>query len=227
MIRYPVEPGALIESDVFRRLMAWSAATHVGVALFFTFTPGLYRTPAAPTPVFVEVVASAATAARPRQVVNEPVVIPKRAPKKAVEKPEVVAKVVEKKPEAPALTPDQILAQLRRKHGETNPIEPAQASATHARLDPERAAYRRKLENLIYGNWAGARSFRHRTGLEVLLEVQVDAAGTLRSVRIVRSSGNRHLDESAERAIKRSAPFPVPPRSVRKITVRMNPRESA
>ncbi len=227
MIRYPIDPGTLLASDAYRRWLGWSAVAHVGLGLFLAFGPGIYRSAPAPAPVFVEIVTQASRPAkRARQVVKEPVVIPKKPVERSKAKPAPEPAPDMARPE-PALTPDQILAQLREKHGETNVIERNESSALNARVDPEMAAYRRRLENLIYANWAGARSFRDQLGVEVLFEVEVDASGVLRSVRMVKSSGNRHLDESAERAIQKSSPFPRPPRSVRTITVRMNPRDSA
>ncbi len=230
MIRYPDAPGTLLESDAFRRLLGWSAAAHLLVLVVSAFSPALYRPALAPAPIYVDLVTAPARATRSRQVVKEPVVIPKKPRAAAEPKPEAKPEPAppETEPARP-LTPEQILAQLRKEQGESSEIERAEAGAgqIQGRLDPERAAYRRRLENLIYGNWAGARGFRDQIGLEVLLEIKVDSNGTLRSVEVVRSSGNRHLDESAERAIKKSAPFPPPPRSVRVITVRMNPRDNA
>jgi TonB family protein len=230
VIRYPVDYGTLLASDAYRRWLGWSAVAHLLLAFFLAFGPGIYRSAPAQAPVFVEIVAPASRPAkRARQVVKEPVVIPKKQPKVAKDKPAPEPAPDMAQPEQP-LTPDQILAQLREKHGETNVIERTEGSASggpNARVDPEMAAYRRRLENLIYANWAGARSFQDQLGVEVLFEVEVDSGGVMRSLRMVKSSGNRHLDESAERAIQKSSPFPRPPRSVRSITVRMNPRDSA
>ncbi len=230
MIRYPDAPGTLLESDAFRRLLGWSAAAHLLVLIVAAFSPSLSRPVLAPGPIYVDIVTAPARATRSRQVVKEPVVIPKKPRAAAKSKPEAKPEPVPPQTEpARPLTPEQILAQLRKEQAESSELERAEAGPgqMHGRLDPERAAYRRRLENLIYGNWVGARGFRDQIGLEVLFEIEVDSAGTLRSIEVVRGSGNRYLDESAERAIKKSAPFPPPPRSVRVITVRMNPRDKA
>ena len=230
MIRYAADPGTLLASDAYRRWLGWSAVAHVALGLYLAFGPGIYRSAPALAPVFVEIVAPASRPAkRARQVVKEPVVIPKKLVERSKTRPAPEPTPDMARPE-PAPTADEILAQLREKHGETNVIERTEGSvagARSARIDPEMAAYRRRLENLIYANWAGARAFRDQIGVEVLFEVEVDATGMLRSLRMVQGSGNRHLDESAERAIQKSSPFPRPPRSVRTITVRMNPRDSA
>ena len=84
MIHYPADPGTLLASDAFRRWLGWSAAAHLALGLFLAFGPGIYRSPAAPAPIFVEIVAPASRPAkRARQVVNEPVVIPKKLVERA------------------------------------------------------------------------------------------------------------------------------------------------
>ena len=226
-----VTPQSLYQSEGFRRLLGWSAAAHVGVLAVLVLSPliRLYRP--VPAPVFVDIVSLPASAlARPRQVVDEPVVIPKQPRAKPVReaKPVPPKAPVEKKPEQPTLTPEQILAQLRAKHADPTRDTPAAPSGSvSGRLDPELASYRRKIENLIYANWAGARAFRFELGLEVVFEIEIDAGGQLRKVLLVQGSGRPHLDESAERAIYKAAPYPSPPRSVRVITVHMNPRDQA
>ena len=229
-----ITPETLYQSDGFRRLLGWSAAAHVLLAML-VLSPLIRLSRPAPAPIFVDIVSlPAGEIARPRQIVDEPVVIPKRPRAKPVQEAKpapVKAPVkapVEKKPEQPALTPEQILEQLRAKHADPTRDTPASASSSvTGRLDPELASYRRKVENLIYANWAGARAFRFELGLEVVFEIEVDAGGQLKKVELVQGSGKRHLDESAERAIRKAAPYPPPPRSVRVITVHMNPRDQA
>ena len=226
-----VTPESLYQSEGFRRLLGWSAAAHVVLLVMLLLSPVVQLSRRVPAPIFVDIVSLPAGApARPRQVVDEPVVIPNRPRSKPLReaKPPPVKAPVEKTPEQPTLTPEQILEQLRAKHADPMRDTPASASGSvTGRLDPEMASYRRKVENQIYANWAGARAFRFELGLEVVFEIEIDAGGQLKRVKLVQSSGERHLDESAERAIYKAAPYPPPPRSVRVITVRMNPRDQA
>jgi len=52
---------------------------------------------------------------------------------------------------------------------------------------------------------------RAARGGQVLLGVVLDRGGRLRKARVERSSGDRALDRAAQRALRRAAPFPVPP----------------
>ena len=226
-----VTPESLHQSEGFRRLLGWSAAAHGVLLLMLVLSPLFQLSRPAPAPVFVDIVSLPAGApARPRQVVDEPVVIPRRPRAKPLREapPAPVKAPVEKTPEQPVLTPEQILEQLRAKHADPTRDTPASASGSvHGRLDPELASYRRKVENRIYANWAGARAFRFEIGLDVVFEIEIDAGGRLLRVELVQGSGERHLDESAERAIRKAAPYPPPPGSVRVISVRMYPRDQA
>ena len=148
---------------------------------------------------------------------------PRPKPKPAVTPPKPKAKP------KPALTPEQLIEQMRKSQATKPGAESgtAQKQGGPGVFAPEQAAYKRSLTNLIYANWVGARPFSRRSGLEVVFDVEVDAGGNLKSVRMIQTSGERALDDSAERAIIKAAPFPPPPRSVRTIRIRMNPREKA
>lgn len=228
MSRYAEGPVSLVASERFRRLLLWSAGTHVVLVAGFSLAPQFQWAQAPPLPVFVDLVAglpATAPAEPPRQVVDEPIVIPKRP--RAKPRPKAPPPPPKAEPE-PQLTPEQLIEQLRQTHVSPADVRPREAVGPETgRLDPQRAAYRKKLENLIYANWVGARAYRLQAGLETWFEVEIDASGALLSLRVLRSSGNRHLDESAERAIYKSAPFPPPPASVRSLRIRMNPRQRA
>ena len=99
-------------------------------------------------------------------------------------------------------------------------------SAGAGRFDPQMAAYQRKLKALLYANWVGAQVFRGRADLNARFQVQIDPSGGLGSVALVGSSGNRYFDESAERAIWKTRPFPRPPRGALTLTLDFDPKES-
>ncbi len=219
----------LLESEDFRRLLAWSAGGHLILALLLVF--GQVLRPASridASPVFVEVVAVAPQPPAPpppRQVVKE-VVIPKQ-PEKLPE-PKPPPRRVEKKPEPPPPSADQILAQLRQKVSDRPAKTAAPASAAAGRFDPEMAVYQKRIQSMLYANWAGARHFLGQGELVAHFEADVLASGQLRSVELVGSSGNRYFDESAERAIRRAAPFPEPPLGRRfTLTLTFDPREGS
>ena len=216
------EVDNLLESDEFRRLLAWSAGAHLVIAVALLMLPQYRPSFVEPLPIFVQVVSAAPRPAPPppRQVVKE-VVIPKQPtarPKKApVEK-------AEPRPVAP--TPEELLAQLRQKVAE-RPAEPsAPARASSGRFDPELLAYKKRVQALLYANWVGARLFRQQGELVARFEAEIDAAGRVRDLRLIQSSGNRHFDESAERAVQKVQPLPAPPRGALTLMLTFDPREA-
>ncbi len=86
--------------------------------------------------------------------------------------------------------------------------------------------YRKRIRALLYANWAGARVFSSQGRLIAHFRVELDAGGGVRSLDLVKTSGNVHFDESAERAIWRVEPFPAPPRGPLTLTLTFDPREA-
>ncbi len=221
----------------FRRLCLYSALGH-GVVALAVWTAGLlhWSQPIATAPVFVDLVtaaalAPAAPAVAPAPPREKPVVIPARPkPKPKAEpapKPKPVPKA-EPEPEKPAPpTAEQLLAKIRQKIGTTPSAATTATRATggRGRFDPILAAYRRRVMVRLRSNWVGAGAFVSQPGLEVHYEVRVDGGGGVRSVSILRASGNRYYDESAERAIHRSAPFPRPPHGPLTLQLRFSPQD--
>ncbi len=228
----------LAQDERFQRTMLWSAGAHVLLAALLWFAPNPISILAPPTPVYIDVVIPSeapppAPAAKPKQRVDE-IVIPKKP--KPLPKPEVKAKPVpkpkpEKKPEKaakkPAPSPEDLLNKLRRKV-ESRPGQGASAAASsNARagiFDPEKAAYQKKLTNLLYGSWAGAGICR-KDPKPSNFQMQVAPDGRVSSIVMTGSSGNRFCDESAERAIRKVNPFPRPPRGLKTVTVKFDPLE--
>ena len=93
-------------------------------------------------------------------------------------------------------------------------------------MDEKDPATGKQVHSLLYANWAGAQLFKSQ-GLVVHIEAEVDATGRVGNVRVVRSSGSRQFDESAERAILKVQPFPPPPRGALTLTLTFDPREAA
>ena len=218
----------LLQNREFRRLCAYSALGHLLLLIAVLVSFSLDRTISTPAPVFVELVGALELAPAPapkleKQQVEQPVVIPKRAPEpKPRAKPEPKAKP---QPEPARPSVQQLLAQLRAKLAATAPSEPLTGTAGggRGRFDPQLARYQKKVFLLLRSNWAGARMFKSEPDLEVHYKVRIDGGGGIRSVDLVRSSGNRYYDESAERAIQKSRPFPDPPRGPLTLDVTFQP----
>ncbi|NRA02622.1 MAG: TonB family protein [Myxococcales bacterium] len=205
----------------FRWLVAWSLGAHLGLGMVLTLSPSGRALIPAPHAVMVELLTAlpGAPAHRPRrQVVDEPVVIPKRP------KP---AKPVSPRPEArkpPPLTAAQLIAKIRKEipaeaagPGTSNP------AARSGFVDPLLAAYRSRLQARLRRNWSGARAFAAQPSLLARFEVEINQAGKLVGIAQREGSGNRYFDESAERAIWRAAPFPAPPRGALTLDVNFRP----
>lgn len=218
----------LLASGEFRRLCLYSAIGHL-LVVGSLWAAGL-RTWASrvdPAPIFVDVVAAAPApepAARPAPQREKPVVIPRKPRPKPKPKPKPQVEPEPEPAEAPAPTAQQLLAQIRTRVGSVAPnATPSPAAGAGGRFDPELARYRQKVMVLLRTNWVGGRAFAAQPGLEVHYEVRIDGQGGIRSVSILHPSGNRYYDESAERAIQKSAPFPSPPRGPLTLDVRFQP----
>jgi TonB family protein len=218
--------GHLIEDSVFRKILIGSAVAHLLLGVLLVVSSG-WRGSVRPAPIFVDLVAP--PRARPAPT---PPVVAKPAPKpveKAVvlkPKPTPAPKPAPKpEPKAPpretapvqeaAPSAAEVLAKLRQQVGPTPEAAPREVAKTGnggGRFDPELAAYHRRVRTLLQNNWAGVAAFRGQEKLMARFSVDLDPRGNVRSLSREESSGNRFFDDSAERAIRRSAPFPSPPR---------------
>jgi TonB family protein len=169
---------------------------------------------------------------------------PKPEPKKEAKVPPKPRARVEPKPKPkpatqaratpapPAVSAEQLISEMRKRVDAQSEAAPAAAAVgdggsngpAGGRYDPELAGYRKQLVVLLQSNWVGARAFRSQGALQVRYEIEVDDAGTVQSVELVASSGNRHFDETAERAIWKTNPFPRPPRGALTVDLSFEPR---
>jgi TonB family protein len=126
-------------------------------------------------------------------------------------------KAAQKPPEpAPEQDYEDVLAQLRKKTGETTPkpveqaaVQPA-AGATRLGQLPEVARWIRDVKMKVTQAWILAPGFPMQP-LETQLDVQIGPSGEVRGMRITQSSGNPWFDESVERAFQKASPLPAPP----------------
>ncbi len=234
--------GTLVQEQLFRRLLLWSLGAHLVAMGVSLIAPTVRRAPIISVPVFVDLVAAPKPAAAPpkrtRQVVDEPVVIPRKPKPLPKPKPKAEPKPAPKEepkpppkaePKEPPPSAEELLARLRENVEARTAATPSQtqaATGAPGRFDPQMAAYQRKLKALLYSNWAGAQAFRGRDDLVASFKVQLDPGGGVREVSLVGSSGDRYFDESAERAIWKTRPFPRPPRGALVLTLAFDPKGS-
>ena len=65
-----------------------------------------------------------------------------------------------------------------------------------------------RIERQVKRNWT--RNTNHSDGLSCTVRVQLSDGGRVTSVRVIKSSGNDLFDRSAEDAVRKSSPLPVP-----------------
>lgn len=91
---------------------------------------------------------------------------------------------------------------------------------------PEFFQYYRLLEYRIKEGW---RWHDRNAPLVAQVEIAIARDGTLESVQVVASSGNRAFDDSVLRAVRKASPVPPPPASVyqyfERVRVTFDPRE--
>lgn len=101
----------------------------------------------------------------------------------------------------------------------------AQASADQALRDK----YQRQINQRVVSKWN--RPLNARNGMITILRITVLPGGEVQSVITLKSSGDAAFDASAEEAVRRSSPLPVPSDSVvfnryfRVITLNFNPED--
>lgn len=79
------------------------------------------------------------------------------------------------------------------------------------------SAWRMKVERIGNLNYPDEARRANLSG-DLLLDVAINADGSLHEVKVVRSSGHRVLDEGAVRIVKMAAPYAPLPESIRKDT---------
>ena len=88
------------------------------------------------------------------------------------------------------------------------PEEEARPKGSHPGADP---AWAQALRAVIERHWTVLPSMKHKK-MKVEVLVKTDALGALRSVEIVKASGDPGFDQMALRAVRGSAPLPLPSR---------------
>ncbi len=91
------------------------------------------------------------------------------------------------------------------------------ANARQYRFAAYMEAWRVKVEQIGNVNYP-EQAVRNNLSGSLLLDVSINADGTLRSVRVLRPSGHKVLDDAAVRIVKLAAPYPALPDEIRRDT---------
>ena len=232
---------SLWSAEPFRRLVAWSAGLHLALGLLLMISPRWRSSVDLPAATYVNIVAAPpqpappapaakpAPAPPPRQEVDEVVIpekpkaLPKPTPKPAP-KPTPKAAPKPKPAEPPPPSTEDLMAELRESASSRTPPPTAGAPGGAAGIsDPERAAYTQQVHALLYQAWAGVQVCRSLRQPVARFQVTLSAGGRLSRVRLLQPSDSRHCDAAGERAIRRSDPFPAPPRGIDEVIVSFDP----
>jgi TonB family protein len=230
----------LLHNPAFLRLLGLSALGHLLVALALGLASWRPLPSAELDVIYIDALpaaalpspAAAAPPAPPRQQVAE-VVIPRRPqpkPKPPAAKPPPAPARPEPKPAAPQPPPEpppkqsasasEVLEKLRNEAQQRAPRGVADGQGTGERagiLDVERAAYIRKVQAAIEPHWVASACVRQRSA--PLWTVALSSGGVPSDITLGRSSGDRHCDDSAERAIHKAQPLPPPPPGIRALDI--------
>ena len=123
---------------------------------------------------------------------------------------------------------DKVLEELKKRlaQGQTSGGE---KMAGKEQVNGLLATYYGQVERLIKQQWGLPQGVSSRSNIETIVTIRIRNDGVLTYAAFEKSSGNRYLDESAMRAVKRVSRFPVFPEWLKgsdlEIGVKFNPSE--
>lgn len=225
-----------------QRRLPWvvSISLHGLLALFLLVNwPESKRTVVEPPAIRAVVLEKPKTHDRVSKPKPEPKAKPKPEPK-PTPKPEPKPKPKKpapKKPTLPAIAQPDLAAQIAQENiamaaqqealQEQQQEQKREDAAEQLEQDGETAAAVAAIKNALSAKWQRPPSARN--GMEVLLQIQLLPGGEVRSVAILKSSGDKALDASAVSAVENASPLPVPSGELfdkfRKFSLRFRPED--
>jgi colicin import membrane protein len=85
------------------------------------------------------------------------------------------------------------------------------AKMTSGEIAVKIADYDSAIWSRIYRNWSVPPELKPKGNVETIIEIKIMRDGSLAYVRFEKRSGNAYFDDSAMKAVKKSAPFPPLP----------------
>ena len=94
-------------------------------------------------------------------------------------------------------------------------------------LSPDEEAYNRRIMLFIEDRWHPPSLIQLQHELpSPVIELEIDGAGNVRGAKLLQSSGNRAMDDSARRLLKVLDRVPSPPKGVpRTLQIMLKPKE--
>ena len=164
--------------------------------------------PAAPPSVVAPQVAPPPAITQP--VITPPVVTPPRVASRVSQAARSDAETPKAAAAPPSVTPSQSEAQSSSAVGEGFSVG-SEPGVYVGNTDPALAYYIVLIQDKLEGNWAPPK-MGQSTVVSVIVSLRILRSGQVRDLAVDSSSGDRHLDDSALRAVRLSIPLPpLPP----------------
>ncbi|MRR16389.1 MAG: TonB family protein [Deltaproteobacteria bacterium] len=121
-----------------------------------------------------------------------------------------------KKDEASKTDIEKAISAIRQKElenaGKNKPAAAAPPSGVTGAKAPEQQSrindYSRFVWSKVKKNWTLPQALKPKDNVETIIDVRIAQSGVLEYIGFEKRSGNSYFDESALRAVKKSAPFP-------------------
>jgi TonB family protein len=110
-----------------------------------------------------------------------------------------VSAIQQKQAEKPAATNSQTNSGSR------------QTRMTSGQMAAKINEYANAIESRVHNNWSVPSELKPRNNVETIIEIKIMRDGSLASLGFEKRSGNLYIDDSALKAVKKSAPFPPLP----------------
>ncbi|MGA1864154.1 MAG: energy transducer TonB [bacterium] len=123
----------------------------------------------------------------------------------------------------------QAIEEIKRKRALASKEKEGDSEESKEFVERQLQIYAAKIYHLIKSNWTIQTFPKDMENVEAILVIRLNPKGELADVRLEKTSGFNHYDESIIRAIKKTAPFPPPPLDLKEeeleFEVRFHPEE--
>lgn len=161
---------------------------------------------------------------QPKPEQAKPKIEPKPEPK-PIAKPLPTVIKNEPTPHQPQLTPTEVIAVSPKPDAAPSPVPPAPVTIPEPPKPAEPSQADMSAAHDSYGNtlWGAIGKYKQYPKIaqmrgwqgEVIVELQLDGNGKLKSKKILKGSGYDILDKQALDMVDKAAPFPAPPEALR------------
>jgi colicin import membrane protein len=121
-----------------------------------------------------------------------------------------------KKDESSKVNVEKAVSDIQQKEQNTQNANRASAAAGTSKIPPGDAGARTKdyiaaIGSRVKSNWSIPPTLLPKENIETIVEIKIMRDGSLASADFEKRSGNRYFDDTALKAVRKSAPFPPMP----------------